>query len=83
MTRNDTSITYAHQVEPAPTARNRREPLEPLQVTITEAARLLAYDTRTIRRLIIRGEIPAVGEGRLRRIPLQGLRDYQQRHLTP
>jgi excisionase family DNA binding protein len=54
---------------------------EPLQVTINEAARLLAYDARTIRRLIIRGELPAVGQGRLRRIPMQSLRDYQQRHL--
>lgn len=54
---------------------------EPLQVTINEAARLLAYDARTIRRLVIRGELPAVGQGRLRRIPMQSLRDYQQRHL--
>lgn len=59
-----------------------RERLEPLQVTITEAARLLAYDARTIRRLITRGELSAVGEGRLRRIPVQSLRDYQQRHLV-
>jgi excisionase family DNA binding protein len=58
-----------------------RERLEPLQVTISEAARLLAYDSRTIRRLIIRGEIIAVGEGRMRRVPVQSLRDYQQRHL--
>lgn len=58
-----------------------RERLEPLQVSINEAARLLAYDSRTIRRLITRGEIKAVGEGRMRRIPLQALRDYQQRHI--
>ncbi len=58
------------------------ERLEPLQVTINEAARLLAYDTRTIKRLIARGELPAVGEGRMRRIPVQGLRDFQQRHLV-
>jgi len=64
-----------------PTVRNGREHLEPLQVSISEAARLLAYDTRTIRRLILRRELSAVGEGRLRRIPLQSLRDYQQRHL--
>lgn len=76
----DTSLDATAELMPI---RNGRERLEPLQVTIAEAARLLAYDTRTIRRLIIRGEIPAVGEGRLRRIPLQGLRDYQQRHLTP
>lgn len=80
MTQRDTSLSYPAELMPA---RDKRERLEPLQVTIAEAARLLAYDTRTIRRLIIRGELPAVGEGRLRRIPLQGLRDYQQRHLTP
>jgi len=72
---------------PPPQAEQRmpdgggRAQLEPFQVTITEAARLLAYDASTIRRLIARGELPAVGEGRLRRIPVQGLRDYQQRHL--
>jgi excisionase family DNA binding protein len=54
---------------------------EPLQVTINEAARLLAYDARTIRRLIARGEIAAVGTGRMRRIPMRSLHDYQQRHL--
>lgn len=60
---------------------DREQRLEPLQVTITEAARLLAYDTRTIRRLIARGELKAVGEGRMRRVPVQALRDYQQRHI--
>lgn len=55
--------------------------LEPLQVTIDEAARLLAYDSRTIRRLITRGEIDVVGEGRMRRVPVQSLRDYLKRHL--
>lgn len=59
-----------------------RERLEPLQVTLKEAARLLAYDLRTIQRLISRGELLSVGEGRLRRIPVQVLRDYQQRHLA-
>lgn len=83
MTRNDTPTIYPHQVEPVRIVPNGRERLEPLQVTIAEAARLLAYDTRTIRRLIVRGELSAVGEGRLRRVPLQSLRDYQQRHLTP
>lgn len=82
MTHSDTSIIYPHQAETGRTSGDRRERLEPLQVSISEAARLLAYDTRTIRRLIIRGELSAVGEGRLRRVPLQSLRDYQQRHLT-
>jgi excisionase family DNA binding protein len=43
------------------------ERLEPLQVTIAEAARLLAFDARTVRRLIARGELAAVGKGRMRR----------------
>lgn len=81
MTANDTPHAVQQQEAPPRIVRSERERLEPLQVTIAEAARLLAYDTRTIRRLIIRGELAAVGEGRLRRIPLQGLRDYQQRHL--
>lgn len=59
-------------------------PLEPrqppLQVTIHEAARLLAYNTRTIKQLIAQGELPAVGEGRLLRIPMQSLLEYQQRN---
>jgi excisionase family DNA binding protein len=53
---------------------------EPLQVTIKEAARLLSFDERTIRRLIVRGEIQAIGHGRLRRISFKSLHDYQQRH---
>ena len=55
-------------------------PQPPLQVTIHEAARLLAYNTRTIKQLIDRGELPTVGEGRLRRVPMQSLLEYQQRN---
>ena len=54
--------------------------IEPLQVTIKEAARLLSYDQRTIRRLIMRGELQAIGHGRLRRIPFRSLHEYQTRH---
>jgi len=82
VTYRDTLIISPHHAESTSPVRNGRERLEPLQVSISEAARLLAYDTRTIRRLILRRELSAVGEGRLRRIPLQSLRDYQQRHLT-
>ncbi len=53
---------------------------EPLQVSIDEAARLLAYNARTIRRLIDRGELSAVGVGRLRRVPMQSLHAYQERN---
>ena len=82
MTHRDTRGIDPHPVEPTSPTREGHARLEPLQVSISEAARLLAYDTRTIRRLIVRRELSAVGEGRLRRIPLQSLRDYQQRHLT-
>jgi excisionase family DNA binding protein len=51
-----------------------------LQVPIREAARLLNYHERTIHRLIERGELHAVGRGKLRRIPLSSIRDYQQRN---
>jgi excisionase family DNA binding protein len=55
-------------------------PPEPLQVTISEAARLLAYDTRTIRHLIATGELAVVRQGRFSRVPMQSLREYQERH---
>lgn len=75
------TMPYHHHVELVIPDADGRERLEPLQVTINEAARLLAYDSRTIRRLVTRGEIEVVGEGRMRRVPVQSLRDYQQRHL--
>lgn len=53
---------------------------EPLQVTIREAAALLSYDERTVRRLVARGELRAVGQGRLRRIALADIRDWQERN---
>ena len=74
-------IPYTHHTQLQISPGSGDAPLEPLQVSIAEAARLLAYDTRTIRRLITRGELTAVGEGRMRRVPVQTLRDYQQRHL--
>jgi excisionase family DNA binding protein len=53
---------------------------EPLQVTIREAASLLSYDERTVRRLVERGELHAIGRGRLRRIALADLREWQARN---
>ena len=64
-----------HPSDVAPAAQ-----LEPLQVRIHEAARLLGYDERTIRRLVERGELRAIGRGRLRRIALADLRDWQARN---
>lgn len=63
-----------HQVTEPPT------PPEPLQVTIPEAARLLTYDTQTIRRLIALGELSVVKLGRFWRVPMQSLRAYQERN---
>jgi excisionase family DNA binding protein len=51
---------------------------EKLQVTIAEAAQLLSYSTRTIYKLLARGELRSVGVGRLRRIPLDELRRWQR-----
>jgi excisionase family DNA binding protein len=54
----------------------------PLQITIKEAARLLSYNPRTIRRLIERGELQAIGAGKLRRILSESVVGYQQRNLV-
>ncbi len=54
--------------------------MEPLQVSIQKAATMLDYHERTIRRLIQSGELPAVGSGKLLRIPMTGIRAYQERH---
>jgi excisionase family DNA binding protein len=56
------------------------DPESLIQIPIREAARLLSYNERTIRRLIQRGELHAVGRGKLRRIPLSSIRDYQKRN---
>lgn len=55
---------------------------EPLQIPMHEAARLLSYDPRTVRRLVARGELQAVGNGKLRRIIMASIHAYQQRNLV-
>jgi len=50
------------------------------QVKITKAADLLGFNERTVRRLIERGELPAIGRGRLRRIRLSDIAAYQERN---
>lgn len=67
---------------PATAPREAAPHYDPLQVTIREAGRLLSYNDRTIRRLILSGELCAVGQGPLRRVTMQSIRDYQQRHLA-
>lgn len=54
--------------------------LEPLQVSIEQAARLLSYSKRTIYDLLQRGELKSVGTGRLRRIAVAELKRWQQRN---
>lgn len=52
----------------------------PLQYKITDTARLLAVSRRTIERLIERGELATVGQGKLRRVPFDSIVAYQNRH---
>ena len=47
--------------------------------TIAEAARILALSQTTVRRLAARGELRAVGTGRLLRFTLRDIRAYQER----
>jgi excisionase family DNA binding protein len=57
-------------------------PLLEQQYTLREAAEIMKYDERTIYRLIERGELAAIGRGRLRRIALKDIRAYQSRNRT-
>lgn len=56
--------------------------LPPLQVTKREAAKLLGYSVRTVERLVERGELTQIGQGRLVRFDLNDLRAYQERNRT-
>jgi excisionase family DNA binding protein len=71
---------------PAPAGQSRpriaEQFIEPLQVTVREAARLLSHSERTIHRLIQSGELSSIGQGRMRRIPMASIRAYQERHLS-
>src|SRR4051812_22635238 len=55
----------------------------PLQVSLTEAGKMLGGDepfsVRTIQRLIACGELIATGNGRLRRVDYQSILDKQAR----
>lgn len=57
-------------------------PAERLQVREGEAAQLLSISPRQLRRLRAAGEIETVGDGRLRRYPVEGLRRWQDRNRT-
>src|SRR5262245_42832279 len=57
--------------------------IAPLQYTIADTARLLSVSIRTVKRLIERGELSTVGQGRLKRIPFDSIVAYQNRHRGP
>jgi excisionase family DNA binding protein len=54
--------------------------IAPLQYRIEDTARLLSVSTRTVKRLIARGELATVGQGRLKRVPCDSIIAYQNRH---
>jgi excisionase family DNA binding protein len=51
----------------------------PVYITIGEAAHLMRYDERTIRRKVAQGLLDAVGRGRGRRIVYQSLLSFRER----
>lgn len=51
-----------------------------LQVTVSEAARMLSYSLTTVRDLIRRGELQKVGHGRGTRIPVASLKAFVERN---
>ncbi len=56
------------------------EQVAPLQYSIVDTARLLAMSRRTVERLIMRGELATVGQGKLKRVPYDSIVAYQNRH---
>jgi excisionase family DNA binding protein len=54
--------------------------LEPLQVDVLEAARLLRYSRAKIYEMLSRGELPSTRHGASRRIPVMALRAWVEAH---
>jgi excisionase family DNA binding protein len=54
--------------------------LEPLQVDVIEAARLLRYSRAKIYEMLSRGELPSTRHGGSRRIPVVALRAWVEAH---
>lgn len=71
-------MTLAHQ--PTPNRLHPERPLPEQQYTIAETGQLLRLHPATVRRLIRFGELRAVGRGRLRRIALKDIIDFQERN---
>lgn len=55
--------------------------LEPLQVDVVEAARLLAVSRSTIYAMLNSGELPSTRRGVARRIPVAALRAWIDAHV--
>jgi excisionase family DNA binding protein len=68
-----TELLTPTQLTPAPQ-------LEPLQVEVTEAARLLGYSRATIYEMLSSGELPSTRHGTSRRIPVAALRAWTEAH---
>jgi len=71
-----TDIIASWQPNAPPSAPPEAQALR--QVTIRQAAAILGVHERTIRRLVRRGELHAVGRGRLTRIALRDIAEYQK-----
>jgi excisionase family DNA binding protein len=56
------------------------QPLEPLQVDVVEAARLLGYSRATVYQMLSSGELPSTRHGVSRRIPVVALRAWVEAH---
>jgi excisionase family DNA binding protein len=54
--------------------------LEPLQVDVIEAARLLRYSRAKIYAMLSSGELPSTRRGGSRRIPVMALRAWVEAH---
>jgi excisionase family DNA binding protein len=55
--------------------------LEPLQVEVREAARLLGYSRSTVYAMLRSGELPSTLHGSSRRIPIAALRAWIEAHI--
>ena len=63
-----------------PTDSTPPHALEPLQVDVIEAARLLRYSRATIYEMLGSGELPSTRHGASRRIPVTALRAWVEAH---
>ena len=66
-----------------PTSATEQAPtlqIEPLQVDVIEAARLLRYSRAKIYEMLSSGELPSTRHGASRRIPVMALRAWVEAH---